>query len=43
MRVLKGDGLVREGLDENLHTSTETQDETESGLLGRSPASRRAL
>jgi hypothetical protein len=30
---LKSDGLAREGLDENLHTSTETQNEMKGGLL----------
>jgi len=30
---LKGDRLSREGLDENLHPPTETQDETEGRLL----------
>merc|ERR1712209_126755 len=30
---LKGDGLASEGLDEDLHTSPETEDKVESGLL----------
>jgi len=30
---LKGDGLAREGLDEDLHTSTKTEDEMEGGFL----------
>ena len=30
---IKGDGLTSEGLDEDLHTSSESQDEMESGLL----------
>ena len=30
---IKGDGLASESLDEDLHTSSESQDEMESGLL----------
>merc|ERR1712200_286387 len=30
---LKGDGLASEGLDEDLHTSPETEDKVEGGLL----------
>merc|ERR1712190_706731 len=30
---LKGDGLASQGLDEDLHTSPETEDKVESGLL----------
>ena len=30
---IKGDGLTSESLDEDLHTSSESQDEMESGLL----------
>merc|ERR1712100_105647 len=30
---IKGDGLASEGLDEDLHTTSESQDEMESGLL----------
>merc|ERR1711975_35922 len=30
---IEGDGLTSEGLDENLHTSAETEDQVESGLL----------
>merc|ERR1719351_721341 len=30
---IKGDGLSSEGLDEDLHTSSESEDEMESGLL----------
>jgi len=30
---LKGDGLAGKSLDEDLHTTTESQDEMESGLL----------
>jgi len=30
---IKGDGLASEGLDEDLHTSSESQDEMKSGLL----------
>jgi len=30
---LESDGLTGEGLDENLHTTTETEDEMEGGLL----------
>merc|ERR1712179_548976 len=30
---LKGDGLSGQGLDENLHTSTKTEDQMQSGLL----------
>jgi hypothetical protein len=30
---LEGDGLAREGLDEDLHTATQTKDEVESRLL----------
>ena len=30
---LKGNGLTSEGLDEDLHTTAETKDEMESGLL----------
>ena len=30
---LEGDGLAGEGLHEDLHTTTETEDEMESGLL----------
>merc|ERR1712050_662860 len=30
---LKGDGLASQGLDKNLHTSTETEDQVQSGLL----------
>merc|ERR1711962_1261712 len=30
---LKGDGFASEGLDEDLHTSPETEDKVESGLL----------
>merc|ERR1712127_856047 len=30
---LKGDGLAGKGLNEDLHTTTETEDEMESGLL----------
>jgi hypothetical protein len=30
---LEGDGLASEGLDKDLHTSTETEDEMEGGLL----------
>merc|ERR1711944_213433 len=30
---LKGDGLASEGLDEDLHTSPETEDKAEGGLL----------
>jgi hypothetical protein len=30
---LQGDGLASQGLDEDLHTTTQTQDEMESGLL----------
>jgi len=30
---IKGDGLTSEGLDENLHTTAESEDEMESGLL----------
>merc|ERR1712157_269037 len=30
---LEGDGLTSQGLDEDLHTTTESQDEMEGGLL----------
>ena len=30
---IKGDGLTSQGLDEDLHTTSESQDEMESGLL----------
>ena len=30
---IKGDGLTSEGLDEDLHTSSKSEDEMESGLL----------
>merc|ERR1711934_181133 len=30
---IKGDGLTSEGLDEDLHTTSESEDEMESGLL----------
>ena len=30
---IKGDGLSGQGLDEDLHSSTETEDQVESGLL----------
>ena len=30
---VKGDGLSSQGLDENLHTSTETKDQVKGGLL----------
>src|SRR5699024_6358825 len=30
---LQGDGLARQGLHENLHTSTEAEDQVEGGLL----------
>jgi hypothetical protein len=30
---LERDGLTREGLDEDLHSTTETEDEVEGGLL----------
>ena len=30
---LEGDGLPSEGLNKNLHTTTETEDQVESGLL----------
>jgi hypothetical protein len=30
---LKSDGLASEGLDEDLHTTTQTKDKVESGLL----------
>merc|ERR1711878_215640 len=30
---LKGDGLARQGLDKNLHTSTKTENQMQSGLL----------
>merc|ERR1719364_566619 len=30
---IKGDGLTSQGLDEDLHTSSESQDEMESGFL----------
>merc|ERR1712220_5973 len=30
---IEGDGLTSEGLDEDLHTTSESEDEMESGLL----------
>jgi hypothetical protein len=30
---IKGDGLAGEGLDEDLHTTTESEDQVKSGLL----------
>ncbi len=30
---LEGDGLAREGLDENLHTAAQTEDQVERGFL----------
>ena len=30
---LEGDGLTRQGLDEDLHSTAETEDEVEGGLL----------
>merc|ERR1712146_657163 len=40
---IKGDGLTSEGLDEDLHTTTKSEDEMESGLfldvvIGEGPA-----